>query len=379
MRAGVLTMLAVSSCLAAMVPAAHAQSRSDTNDAAVAVCETQRSPFFEIRERNREQIRMQVARGVLVGVLGGGLAGGLATQGQSNDTQRTAIIAGAIIGGLAGGIDQYLDAKRQITQDNRELARLIENDARGYASRIDGLVASIRSTGECRRNQIATWEQRLISTRTEFANREAARETALAAAPDDRARRSLERDNRRASQADGRFLDLMDREQAAIQAAIADDRELFDDVLKYFDDDIMAIAEAQARVEGTSTASLRGPAEAYTVEVVPPAIMASASNFGSSSSAFGSSGSAFGAPAAPAAPAGPDPALLAAADPTDGSVPAWQAQVRRGTSVSASNGHQAALVAQRDARAEATAASQTSQARLQVAVARGALINTGGN
>ncbi|MBK8200575.1 MAG: hypothetical protein IPK75_19745 [Acidobacteria bacterium] len=111
---------------------------------------------------------MQVTKGVLVGVLGGGLVGGLATQGQSNDTQTTAMIAGAVIGGFAGGIDQYLAAKRQITQDNAELVRLIDSDAAGYATRLDNVITSIQPTGDCRANQIDTWEKRLIATRTEF-------------------------------------------------------------------------------------------------------------------------------------------------------------------------------------------------------------------
>jgi outer membrane lipoprotein SlyB len=348
--------------IVALAPPAMGQSRSDSA-AAVSVCESERQVFSDIRERNREAIRNRVIQGVAIGILGGGALGGVATQGADSDTQRTAMIVGAVVGGIAGGVNQYIAAKQQITNDNREIARMMDADARGYAGRIQSLTGSINSTSLCRQNQIAVWEQRLIATRTEFANREAARAAALAAAPDDRTRRQLERENRRASRDDRRILDQMDEEYAMIASAIADDRELFSDVLQYFDDDIMAIALAQAQVEGTSAASLRGSAEGYTVEVVPPAILASAaassSNFGSTSSAFGGS-----APAQTAAPS------VDLSDPT-----IYQAQIRAPAAAGAPvNGHQAALYAQRDALAVANASDQTNRARLQLALARGAQV-----
>ncbi|MFN7180977.1 hypothetical protein [Hyphomonas sp.] len=363
--------IAVSIAILAFAGSAQAQGKESD---VIAVCAAHRAPLEDIRKQNRDQMRMQVTKGVLVGVLGGGLAGGLATQGQSDNTQKTAVVAGALIGAFAGGIDQYLAAKRQITQDNAELVRLINSDAAGYANRVDSVMSSIRNTGDCRKEQIAAWEQRLIATRTEFATREAARAALLASAADDKARKSIEKDNKKAAKADGKFLDLMDREEAMIKAALADDKDLYGDILKYFDTDIMAMVEAQARVEGTSAASLRGGAEAYAVEVIPPAILASAAPGGSSTSAFGATTSAFGAPAAPPPAPKPDLTLLAAPDPTDGSAPAWQAQVVRPDAVELSNGHQAALVAQRNAGAEAQAAMQTADARLKVALARGDMV-----
>lgn len=365
------TAAVLSVALLSFAATAHAQGKDSD---AIAVCASERAPLEQIRKQNRDQMRMQVTKGVLVGVLGGGLVGGLATQGQSNDTQTTAMIAGAVIGGFAGGIDQYLAAKRQITQDNAELVRLIDSDAAGYATRLDSVITSIRTTGDCRQNQIGTWEQRLIATRAEFANRDAGRQAALLAAADEKARKAIEKENKKAAKADGKVLEQLDREESLIKAALDDDKELYGDILKYFDTDIMAMVQAQAQVEGTSTASLRGAAEAYTVEVVPPAILAATTSVGSSTSAFGSTSSAFGAPAAPAAPPKPDLSLLAAADPADGSTPAWKAQVLRPETASTVNGHQAALVAQKNAGAEAQAAMQTADARLKVALARGEMV-----
>ncbi|WP_428150849.1 hypothetical protein [Brevundimonas sp.] len=362
----VIAGLLVAATLGGMATPTVAQSRGNE---AIAVCESQRRPFFDIRQRNRETIRNRVIQGVAVGLLGGGLLGSAAGQGQSAGTQRTAMIVGAVIGGVAGGMNQYIAAKQQITDDNREIARMIDADAGGYAGRIQALTNSINATSECRQNQIAVWEQRLIATRTEFAAREAGRAAASAAAPDDRARRTIEREGARAARDDRRILDQMTREQTMIQDAMIDDRNLFSDVLKYFDDDLMAMAQAQALVEGTSAASLRGSAEAYSVEVVPPAILAattaSSGAFGSSSSAFGSSASAFGGsvpqPATTAVPIvdldDPNIYLARIVAPTD----AFQTV----------NGHQQAIVAQRDAAAMASAADQTNRARLQVAVARG--------
>jgi hypothetical protein len=168
----------------------------------------------------------------------------------------------------------------------------------------------------------------------------------------------------------------MGREEAQIRAAIKDDSKLFADVLQYFDADIMAMAEAQARVEGTSPASLRGPAEAYSVQVIPPAILAAQSGFGSTQSAFGTTASAFGGPPRPS----PSPAAVSS-NPTkpvksgsnartDAPPPPWQAQIIR-PQLRADNAHQAALMAQRNATAEAQAVSQTSEARLIYAVQRG--------
>jgi hypothetical protein len=196
----------------------------------------------------------------------------------------------------------------------------------------------------------------------------------LSAAADDKARKSIEKENKKAAKADKKFLDLMDKEESMIRAALADDKELYGDILKYFDTDIMAMVEAQARVEGTSAASLRGAAEAYTVQVVPPAILAAGASVGSSTSAFGSSTSAFGAPAAPPPAPKPDLSLIAAPDPTDGTTPAWMAQIVRPDEVAPGNGHQSALVAQRNAGAEVSAANQTTEARLKVALARGEMV-----
>jgi hypothetical protein len=364
--AGALVLATTTAGLSGAAPAA-AQSRGNE---AIGVCEAQRQPFVQIRERNRETIRNRVIQGVAVGLLGGALAGGTAARGQSDGTQRTAMIVGAVIGGVAGGMNQYIEAKQQITNDNREIARMIDADARGYAGRIQSLTNAINTTSECRQNQIDIWEQRLIATRTEFSNRVSARAQALAGAVDDRARRTMERDNSRAEREDRRVLEQMDREQAMIQEALRNDRELFADVLKYFDDDIMAMAQAQAQVEGTSTASLRGSAEAYTVEVIPPAILAATGPAsGSSGSAFGSGSSAFGSAAAAPAPAAPN------VDLNDPSI--YRAEVRGGSGIQAANGHQEAIVAQRNATAQATAADQTNRARLQVALARGAQVSIG--
>lgn len=419
-------MLTVS--LVALAGNVQAQSR---NNEAIAVCEAQRAPFVQIRERNREQIVGRTAVGLLGGALVGGALGAAATQNQSKDTQRSAMIAGAVLGAAAGGINEYLDAKRQISQDNREIARMIDSEARGHAGAVGALANSINSIGACRENQINTWEQRLIATRTEFVRREQARAAALAAAPDDRTRRNVERDNRKAAQADNRVLEQMGREEQQIRLAISDDKKLFDDVLQFYDNDIIAMAEAQARVQGTSPASLRGPAEAYTVQVIPPAIMASQSAFGGTGSAFGGSSPARTfTPPPPAPPAGPPPSYVQQATPlreiatAQGRVitslpagtavqltgspvglfqpvtyqgrtgfvltarltstppagirtavappppPPWRAQIQR-TQFTPTNGHQAALVAQRDAAATANATTQTGQARLQYAVQRG--------
>ena len=444
MRRRLSVALLASTCLRGLGGEAQAQSKGDE---AIKVCESQRAPFVQMRARNREIIGGRVVTGALVGALGGALVGNAATQGQSSDTRRTATIAGAFLGGIAGGVDQYLAAKREITQDARELSRLIDTDARGTASRIESMITSINATGDCRQRQIAVWEQRLVATRTEYVRREAARAEALAAAPDDKTRRAVQGANKREAQTDGRVLAQMKTEEALIKAAINDDKALFNDVLQYFENDILAIAEAQARVEGTSTASIRGPAETYVAEVIPPAILASNSGVGSSSSAFGSSSSAFGSPAsqpilastpsAPPLPAAPPVYLQAAtqlrATPAPQGVvlaslplgaavqnlgateeapawikvehggkigyvlaarigvappagakrpptatakaapplpPVWQAQVRR-PNVKAANGQQAALMAQRDAYAQADAMTLSALGRLEMAVRQG--------
>lgn len=356
--------VALSVLVCGVVAAPPAWTQESAADQAVAVCDSARQPFLTIRQRNREAVRNRVIQGVAIGVLGGGALGGAVTQNRSEGAQNTAMVVGAVLGGIAGGMNQYIEAKRQITNDNRELARLIDADARGYAGRIASLTSAINSTQQCRQNQISVWEQRLISTRQEFVNRENARRTALAAATDDRARRDLERQQRREAQGDRRILDQMDREEAMIQAAIADDTKLFGDVLKYFDDDIMAMAQAQAQVEGTSAASLHGPAEGYSVQVIPPALLTRAS---AGSSAFGSATSAFGTPAATPAPA---------LDLTDPSIAEAQV-VRPQDAFTPGNGHQAAMVAQRDAAAYASATDQSNRARLQLAVARAKQIDVG--
>lgn len=449
MRRSHKVVLITTAAFTALGGTANAQSRGNE---ALNVCEAQRAPFVQMRDRNRETVLGRTVVGVLGGALAGGLIGGAATQNQEPGTQRDVIAAGAVLGAIAGGVDQYLDAKRQITQDNRQLVRLIDEDARGYAGRVGALITSINATGTCRQNQINTWEQRLIATRTEFAAREQARAAALAAAPDDRARRTIERENRRVAREDARVLEQMGREESQIRDAIEADEKLFADVLQFFDSDIMAMAEAQARVEGTSPASLRGPAEAYTVQVIPPAILAAQSAFTSGQSAFGSSGSAFGgtrpatAPvAAPPPPPAPPPpvyvqgttqlratasaqgralgslppgtavqrlgeaegapgwievqhdgrtgfvpasrvsatppagvrtAAAAPAAPRAAPPPPWQAQIVR-PQIRASNGHQAALVAQRDAAAEAQATTQSARARLEVAVQNGNAVAIG--
>jgi hypothetical protein len=304
MRYNSYKLFLISVSVLAFTTQSHAQSASRD---AVQVCEAQRAPFVQIRTRNREIVQGRVFTGIAVGLLGGAVAGRVATDGQSKDTQKTAMVAGALIGALAGGVDQYLAAKREITNDNRELARIIDGEARSYSSRIEALTTSVNSVGDCRQSQIAAYEQRLTATRAEFTTREAARASALTAVTDAREKRRLEAQTRTAARADGKILEEIERESARIQLAINDDKTLFSDVLKYFDDDILAMAEAQARVEGTSAASLRGPAEGYVVEVIPPAIMAATSGFGSTTSGFGSTSSGF-ASTAPTALAAPAPA-----------------------------------------------------------------------
>ncbi|MFN3606158.1 MAG: hypothetical protein ACK4SS_03025, partial [Cypionkella sp.] len=249
--------------------------------------------------------------GALLGVLGG-VAAGAQVRNDNGGSSTTAMVLGGLIGGTAGGYLGYLDAKRQITNDNRELVKLINSDAQGYATRVQAMITSIRSTGDCRQGQITTWGMRLDATRREFSAREAARAEALAAIADPKARKKTERDSAKAAAADRKILAQMDTERDLIEAAIRDDKKLQDDVLKYFDIDISGMAQAQAEVEGTSPASLRGAAEGYVVEVKPPAILASLGPGGSStSSAFGSTGSAFGggssAPGLSAPPAAAPP------------------------------------------------------------------------
>jgi hypothetical protein len=378
-----------------MLPTASlAQGQAPKVKEAIAVCEFQRTPFVQVQERNREQTRGKTIGGALIGVLGG-VAAGAQVRNDAGGSSTTAMILGGLVGGTAGGYLGYLDAKRQITNDNRELVKLIDSDARGYATRVQAMIGSIRSTGDCRQNQIATWSLRLDATRAEFDAREAARAAALAAAPDAKQRKQVEKDNSRSATADRKVLAQMKEERDLIEGAIRDDKKLQDDVLKYFDIDINGMAMAQAEVEGTNPASLRGAAEAYLVEVKPPAIMASLGPGGSStSSAFGSTGSAFGGgpiaalpaaippAAAPTPPAPPAPAPVAkpaaaagkkkgaakpAAPPPPPPPPPkpWEAVVVR-PEIVAANGHQAALIAQRDAQAESTAATQSALARLRM-------------
>ncbi len=360
--------------------AAMAQSQAPKLADAIGVCEAQRTPFVQIRDRNREQTRGKTIGGTLLGVLGG-VAAGAQVRDDNGGSSTTAIVLGGLLGGAAGGYLGYLDAKRQITSDNRELVKLINSDAQGYATRVQAMIASIRSTGDCRQSQIATWGMRLDATRREFDAREAARAESLAAVTDPKLRKKMEKDNSKAAAADRKILALMDTERDLIEAAIRDDKKLQDDVLKYFDIDINGMAQAQAEVEGTSPASLRGAAEGYVVEVKPPAILASLGAGGSStSSAFGSAGSAFGGGSSvappPAPPPPPPPVAQPAKPPAKGkkgkAAPPpppppqpWEAVIVR-PGISASNGHQAALIAQRDAEAESTAATQSALARLRM-------------
>lgn len=370
---------------------AMAQGQVPKLGEAVAVCETHRTPFVQIRDRNREQTRGKAMVGALIGVLGG-VAAGAQVRNSDGSSSTTAMVLGGLIGGTAGGYLGYLEAKRQITSDNREIAKLINSDAQGYASRIQGMIGSIRSTSDCRQGQITTWSQRLEATRREFGAREAARAASLAGVSDPKERKRLERESAKASAADRKILAQLDVERDLIEGAIRDDKKLQDDVLKYFDIDINGMAQAQAEVEGTSPASLRGAAEGYVVEVKPPAILANIGPGGSSTrSAFGSSGSAFGdssptppgtlaplsapPPAAEAPPPAPAPAKgkskgkkVAEAPPPPPPPPPpepWQAVIVR-PKVTATNGHQAALIAQRDARAESDAATQSALARLKM-------------
>lgn len=375
-RAGARALMITS---ALMVPAAALaqQAQAPKLADAVAVCEAQRTPFVQIRDRNREQTRGKTIGGTLLGVLGG-VAAGAQVRNDNGGSSTTAIVLGGLLGGAAGGYLGYLDAKRQITSDNRELVKLINSDAQGYATRVQAMIGSIRSTGDCRQGQIATWGMRLDATRREFDAREAARAEALAAVTDPKLRKKMEKDNSKAAAADRKILALMDTERDLIEAAIRDDKKLQDDVLKYFDIDITGMAQAQAEVEGTSPASLRGAAEGYVVEVRPPAILASLGPGGSStSSAFGSAGSAFGGGSSVAAPPPPPPppppkppakgkkGKAAAAPPPPPPPEPWEAVIVR-PGISASNGHQAALIAQRDAEAESSAATQSALARLKM-------------
>ncbi|WP_197426427.1 hypothetical protein, partial [Erythrobacter sp. CCH5-A1] len=303
-----MALLAASTML---LPAgAMAQSQAPKLKDAIAVCESQRTPFVQIRDRNREQTGGKAMVGALIGALGG-VAAGAQVRNSDGGSSTTAMVLGGLIGATAGGYLGYLEAKRQITSDNRELVKLINSDAQGYASRVQGMIGSIRSTAECRQGQITTWSLRLDATRREFDARESARAATLAAITDPKQRKKAEKDSSKASAADRKILAQMDVERDLIEGAIRDDKKLQDDVLKYFDIDINGMAQAQAEVEGTSPASLRGAAEAYVVEVKPPAIMASLGPGGSStSSAFGSAGSAFGggSSAAPAGTMAPIPA-----------------------------------------------------------------------
>lgn len=337
---------------------AFAASKAEREEA-IAVCEFQRTAFEQVRERNQEQTRGKGIGGALLGALAG-VAAGAQVKNNGGGSSTAAMVIGGLAGATAGGYLGYLDAKRQITQDNRELVSLIDKDARGYATRIESMVSSIRSTGECRQSQITTWSMRLDATRKEFARREAARAELVAAAPDDKERKKIERANSKEAKADAKIMAQMDDERDLIEFAIRDDKELQDDVLKYFDIDIAGMAQAQADVEGTSTASLLGGVESYVVEVRPPAILASTAGVGgSTSSAFGSSSSAFGGSSAPA----PAPAPVAVCEGDDCPQP-WEAVIVK-NSTTPQNGHQAAFVAKQDARAESTAATQSALARLK--------------
>ncbi|MEI6418049.1 MAG: hypothetical protein WCO82_03170 [Sphingomonadales bacterium] len=356
-----------------------------------------------MQKRYKQQISERTTKGILGGLAAGLLAGALATKTSNSGPSTAGLVIGGLVGAATGGYIEYLAAKRQITQDNRELSRLIDADAKGYTSRIQVLADSIKATGKCRQDQISTWQQRLDATRAEFVRREAARAATVAAAADDKARKALQKTTGAEAKADGKIMAQMDVERGLIEAAINDDKKVQDDVLRFFDNDINAMAQAQAEVEGTSEASLRGPAEAYVVAVAPPAILAQASNLaGSTGSAFGSATSAFGGSAAPPAPtpvaaALPPPpppapvvtqaaatakpvapgkkgvaskpsqakAVVAAAPPPPPPQP-WEATITR-PDIKPANSHQAALIAQRDAGAESQAAMLSGLARLKMA------------
>jgi hypothetical protein len=241
---------------------------------------------------------------------------------------------------------------------------LINNDARGQASRISSLTSSITAVGQCRQSQVATWEQRLTSTRTAYVEAEADRAAALAAAADAGARRRLEGQQRRERREDQAALRLMTTEQTALNSAIRDDEKLFDDVLKHFDTDLRAMAEAQARVQGTSVASIRGPAETYAVEVLPPAILAG--QLAAAAPSTGSDSAIRRRNAPPVAPVAPQ------------MTEEWESRIRRGTPApTPTNGHMEAQIASVDARAQAQAQSLSSLGRLALAVQRGNQIATG--
>lgn len=363
-----LKIFMVGLVLQASVPSvATAQTRSQT-DAAIAVCAAQREPIVKLRDRYRQTINEAMLRGAAIGALAGAGLGAAVTSGNKDGKgQGKAAIIGAVLGGIAGGVDQYIAAKRQITEDNRQIARMIDADARSYVGNVTAIATAINAVGKCRERQIETWEQRLVATRTEAVKRQEARNARLTAAVDPATRKTIERENKKEAEGDAKILKSMGTESAATQAAINDDKKLFDEILKFFDQDIMKMAEAQAMVEATSTASIRGSADAYVAEVIPPALMANTGNLGSSQSAFGNSGSAFGS----SAPA-PAPTQTAALPPADANgVPPWRAQVRTSGSINPKNGHQQVLMAQRDASAAASAVTQTSTARLQYANMKG--------
>ena len=351
--------LALSASFLASATVHPAMAASTAEKEAIAACDLQRTPFVQVRERNREQTSGKSLGGALLGALAG-VAAGSQVRNDNGGSSTTAMVIGGLAGATAGGYLGYLDAKRQIAKDNRELVSMIERDARGYATRIEAMVGSIRSTGKCRQEQITTWSLRLDATRREFSAREAARAEALAAAVDDKQRKSVKKSNDRQAKDDAKVMKQLDVERGLIETAIRDDKKLQDDVLKYFDIDIAGMAQAQAEVEGTSTASLLGGIEGYVVEVRPPAILASlGSSAGSTSSAFGTSGSAFGGAPSPVTPA---PAPVSPNTAGDGPEP-WEAVIVK-PSTSPENGHQAAYVAKQDARAEADAATQSALARL---------------
>jgi hypothetical protein len=386
-------------------PIAASAQKPRPVDAAIGACAVQRAPFVQLQQRYKKEISERTTRGVLTGLAAGLLGGALASKTSTSGPSTAGLVIGGLVGAAAGGYIEYLAAKRQITEDNRELARLIDADARGYSSRIQVLADSIKSTGKCRQDQIVTWQQRLDATRAEFARREAGRAATLAAAADDKARRALMKTTGAEAKADGKIMAQMDVERGLIEASINDDKKVQDDVLRFFDNDINAMAQAQAEVEGTSQASLRGPAEAYVVAVEPPAILAQASAIGgSTASAFGSATSAFGGSAAPPAPSPPvaalppppapepvatpvaakagvankpspsktPPSKAAPNKPVLAAVPAppppqpWEATITR-PNIKPANSHQAVLIAQRDATAESQAAMLSGLARLKIA------------
>ncbi len=383
-------------------PIAASAQKPRPVDAAISACAVQRTPFVQLQQRYKKEISERTTRGVLTGLAAGLLGGALASKTSTSGPSTAGLVIGGLVGAAAGGYIEYLAAKRQITEDNRELARLIDADARGYSSRIQVLADSIKSTGKCRQDQIATWQQRLDATRAEFARREAARAATLAAAADDKARKLLMKTTGAEAKADGKIMAQMDVERGLIEASINDDKKVQDDILRFFDNDINAMAQAQAEVEGTSQASLRGPAEAYVVAVEPPAILAQATAIGgSTASAFGSATSAFGGSAAPPAPPPPVAALpppepvatpvavkagaankssssktppsksaptktVVAAAPAPPPPLPWEATITR-PNIKPANSHQAVLIAQRDATAESQAAMLSGLARLKIA------------